>query len=108
MAWTKSENKLKSFINEINKKRDSIKFGFIFSKENIKFFDTVIYKDYINQNYLHVKSAHPFCLKKSIPYSQALRIKDVCATFEEYKKHSNDLVKDLLKKGTNKNHLKPN
>ena len=108
MAWTKSENKLKSFINEINKKHDSIKFGFIFSKENIKFFDTLIYKDYINQNYLHVKSAHPFSLKKSIPYSQALRIKDVCATFEEYKKHSNDLVKDLLKKGTNKNHLKPN
>ena len=99
IVWTKSENKLKSFINEINKKYDSIKFGFIFSKENIKFLDTLIFKDCNNQNYLHVKSAHPFSLKKSIPYSQALRIKDVCSTFDEYKKHSNDLVKRFVKKG---------
>ena len=31
-------------------------------------------------------------LKKSIPYSQALRIKLVCSTLDEYKKHSNELV----------------
>ena len=36
MVWTKSENKLKSFINEINKKHYSIKFDFKFSTEKVE------------------------------------------------------------------------
>ena len=36
--------------------------------------------------------------KKSIPYSQALRIKRFCSTFDEYKKHSNDLAKQIVGK----------
>ena len=36
MVWTKSENKLKSFINEINKKHHSIKFDFKFSTEKVE------------------------------------------------------------------------
>ena len=55
------------------------------------------------ENYLHAKSAHPLSLKKSIPYSQALRIKHVCSTFGEYKKHSNDLVKRFMEKGYKEN-----
>ena len=64
---------------------------------------TLIYEDHNNrlqttlnkkptdgQNYLHGESAHPLTLKKSIPYSLALRIKRFCSTFDEYKKHSND------------------
>ena len=102
MVWTKSENELKSFINEINKKHHSIKFDFRFSKEKIEFLDTLVYKDHNNrlqttfykkptdcQNFLQAKSAHPLSLKKSISYGQALRIKRVCSTFGEYKKHSN-------------------
>ena len=33
MVWNKSENELKSFINEVNKKHHSIKFGFKFKKK---------------------------------------------------------------------------
>ena len=116
MVWTKSENELKSFINEINKKHHSIKFDFKFSKEKIEFLDTLVYKDHHNrlqttlykkptdhQNYLHAKSAHPLSLKKSIPYSQALRIKRLCSTFDEYKKHSNDMVQRFMEKGYKEN-----
>ena len=66
MVWTKSENKLKSFINEINKKHHFIKFDFKFSKEKIGFSDTLFYKGHNirlqatlckkptdRQNYLH-------------------------------------------------------
>ena len=111
MVLTKSENELKPFINETNKKHDSITFGFKFSKEKIEFLDTLVYKDHNNrlqttlykkptyrQTYLHAKSAHPLSLKKSIPYSQSLRIIRVCSTFDEYKKHSNDLVKRFVEK----------
>ena len=101
MAWVKSENELKAFINEISKKHHSIKFDFKFCKEKIEFLDTLVYKDHSNRlqlsiisitNYLYVKSAHPLSLKESIPYSQALRIERVCSTFDESKEHSNDLV----------------
>ena len=98
MVWIKSESELRHFMNEINQKHQSIKFDFKFSKESIEFLDTLVYIDSKNrlqttlykkptdcQNYLHAKSAHPFSLKKSIPYSQALRIKRICSTFEEDK-----------------------
>ena len=111
MIWTKLENERKSFINEINKKHQSIKFDFKFSKEKIKFLDSLVCKDHNSrlqttlynkptdcQNDLHSKSAHPLSLKKSIPYSQALRIKRVCSNFHEYEKPSNDLIKQLVEK----------
>ena len=51
----------------------------------------------------NAKSAHPLSLKKSIPYSQTLRIKRICSSFDEYKKHSNDLVKRFVEKGYKEN-----
>ena len=95
-----SESELRQFMNEMNQKHQSIKFNFKFSKKSIEFLDTVYIdnknrlqttfykKSADSQNYLHAKSAHSFSLKKSILYSQALRIKRICSTFEEYRKHS--------------------
>ena len=73
MLWSKSENQLKSFINEINKKHHNIKFDVKFSTEKIEFLDTLGYKNHSNrlqttlhikpadrQNYLHSKSLHSF------------------------------------------------
>ena len=101
-------------MNETNQKHQSIKFNFKFSKENIEFLDTLVYIDSSKrlqttlykkptdcQNYLHAKSAHPFSLKRSIQYSQALRIKRICSTFEEYRKHSQGLMKRFVEKGYN-------
>ena len=114
MIWIKSESELRHFMNEINQKHQSIKFDFKFSKESIEFLDTLVYIDSKNrlqttlykkttycQNYLHAKLAHPVSLKKSIPYSQALRIKHICSTCKEYRKHSQDLTKRFLEKGYN-------
>ena len=41
--------------------------------------------------------------KKEYSCSQALKIKCVCSTFDEYKKHSNDLVKRFVEKGYKEN-----
>ena len=83
-----------------------------YSKDKIEFLDALTYKDKNNyiqttlyknptdhQNYIHSKSAHPFSLKKSIAYNQALRLKRICSTTGEYEKHTDNLTKQLLKKG---------
>ena len=87
MVWNKSESELKHFMNKINQKYQSIKFDCKFSKESIELLDTLVYinskkrlqttlckKPTDGQSYLHGKSAHPFSIKKSIPYSQALSL----------------------------------
>ena len=116
----RSENKLTSFINEINKKHHSIKFDFKFSIKKIEFLDTFFHKDHNNrlqtmlykkpihrQNHLHAKSAHPLSQKReSIRYSQSLRIKCVCSAFDEYKRHSNDLVKRFVEEVYRENKIR--
>ena len=119
IVWIKSDSELRHFMNERNQKHQSIKFDFKFSKESIEFLGTLVYVDSKNrlqitlykkptdcQNYLHAKSAHPFSLKKSIPYSQVLRIKRICSTFEKYRKYSQGLIKRFVEKGYDESTVK--
>ena len=112
LIWTKSENGLLTFFEKLNQQHSSIKFEIKYSKGKIEFLDTLTYKDKNNkiqttlykkptdrQNYIHSKSAHPFSLKNSIAYSQALRLKRICSTTGEYEKHTENLKKQLIKKG---------
>ena len=112
LKWRKPENELLTFFEKLNQQYPSIKFEMKYSKDKIEFLDTLIYKDKNNniqttlykkptdrQNYIHSKSAHPFSLKKSIAYSQALRLKRICSTTGEYEKHTENLKKQLIKKG---------
>ena len=88
-----------------------MKFDFKFFNHKIEFLDTstknsnsnrfqpTLYEKRIDsQHYLYKSSAHPLPFKKSIPYSEALKIKRVCSTSDEYKKHSNDLIKRFVEK----------
>lgn len=87
MVWTHSEDQLKTFIDNINLKHPTIKFDYSYSPTAIPFLDTIVYiqdnrlmtKLYVKptdrQAYLHYTSAHPTHTKKSLPYSQALRIR---------------------------------
>lgn len=87
MIWTSTEQELNKFVNNLNTKHESIKFDHNFSKSEISFLDTVVYvennilytKPYTKptdrQAYLDFTSSHPTHLKKSLPYSQALRIR---------------------------------
>ena len=88
MVWTKFVKQLKYILSELNQKHHSIKFDYKFDCKQIEFLDTLVYIDQQNklqttlsrksserQNFLNAKSEHPYSLKKSIPYSQALRIR---------------------------------
>ena len=119
MIWTGSENELFNFLNDLNKKHRSIKFDYKYSTKKIEFLDTQLYiteecklettlyrKPTDCQNYLHASSNHPYSLKKSIPYSQALRIKRICTSTEEYKTHCTALCQQLVEKRYNANLIK--
>ena len=109
MVWTKSEKQLKDFMSELNQKHPSIKFDYQFDCKQIEFFYTLVYIDQQNklqttpfrkssdrQNVLNAKPEHPYSLKKSIPYSQALRIRRICSVTLE------NVLNNLLIKDTKK------
>ena len=90
--WEHGEEKLKSFIDNINKMHPTIKFTSDCSKTSINFLDvTVSIAEGVIETDLYVKptDSHQsisfivfmssFLLKKGIPCSQALRINRICS-----------------------------
>ena len=75
----------------------------IYKDNNNRLQITLYKKPTDRQNYLHTKSAHPLSLKIVFLYSQALKIKHVYSTFDEYKMLSNDSVKRFVEKGYKEN-----
>ena len=85
------KNKLKSFIDKINKVHPKIRFTAEWSKASINFLDvtqslieglieTDLYvKPTDSHQYLQSSSCHPFHCKEVIPYSQALRLNHICS-----------------------------
>ena len=82
------------------------------SEEKINFLDTTVHKSEDgtlwtdlyskptdSHNYLHYKSAHPSHCKKSLPYSQMLRIKRICTRNDDYLYHILVLCCHFLNRG---------
>ena len=85
--WTEGENKLESFLQRLNTFHPNLKFTHEKSKTSINFLDVVVRingdkfetdlysKPTDCHQFLEFNSAHPIHIKKSIVYSQGLRIK---------------------------------
>ena len=85
--WTKGEDKLEGFLNRLINFHPNLKFTHEKSKSLVNFFDVSVSivdnkletdlfcKPTDCDQFLHFNSAHPFRNKKSIVYSQGLRIK---------------------------------
>ena len=106
------------YLQCIDSKHKTIKYEHNISHSRISFLDTLIYVDKNNtlqttlyrkptdqQSYLHAHSDHPKSLKRSIPYSQALRIKTICSTLTEYIKHGAILKQNFIERGFEENIL---
>ena len=87
------------FLDYLNNVVPSIKITHEISTASVYFLDTTVLKDeqgYINTDvyqkptdthpYLHWTSAHPPHLKRSIPYSQALRLTRICSSTDTLRK----------------------
>ena len=89
--WTHGEEKLLLLLTDLNNYNPSIKFTYEFNKELISFLDLKIsfcdgklttdlpVKPTDRHQYLHYTSAHLNHRKRSIVYSQALRLSRNCS-----------------------------
>ena len=114
MLWQGTIQELQSFLQEINLLHPTIKFESKLSFNEIDFLDCHIYKSKDGKlqttvytkptdrkSYLHNKSYHPTSSKRSIAYSQALRIRRICSEEKEYVKETEKLIKQLENRGHN-------
>ena len=112
LIWTGTTDQLLKFKQQINEVHSSKKFDFNFSNKEINFLDTVVYKTQSSkletklyrkesdrQAYLHRKSEHPESLKRSIPFSQALRLRRIYSTNNEFQDSCDKLWNKLIERG---------
>ena len=69
--WTDGEDKLEGFLNRLNNFHPNLKFTYQNSKSSVNFL-------HVSVTIVDNKLAHPFQDKKSIVYSQGLRIERFC------------------------------
>ena len=98
------------FLNDLNSFNDNIKFTHESSKENVTFLDLIVklskghlttdlyIKDTDWHQYVHFNSFHPDHTKRSIIYSQALRLTKIC-TFENDFLWHRDEIKSWFQRG---------
>ena len=109
--WTHGEQKLKSFLESLNTFHPNIKFTHESSKECISFLDlsvslsgnklsTDLYiKPTDRHQYLHYSSSHSDHTKKSIIFSQTLRLSRLCSKEIDFVKHKEEMKTWFLKRG---------
>ena len=103
MLWQHGEKELKKFLEILNSYHPTIKFTANYSREKISVLDAEVIKKgnqlvtdlYIKptdtHQYFHASSCHVFHPKKSIPYSQALRLNRICSENSFFDKRCNGL-----------------
>ena len=118
IIWPHGEGKLNEFVNLLDSSHETIKFTHEVSPSKINFFDvTVLRHNNSIATDLHVKSTdthqyllssscHPNHIKKSIPYSLALRIRRICSTDDNFKQRTNELLEFLCQRGHKRDYIK--
>jgi hypothetical protein len=113
MKWIHSDKELDEFFEHANSIHPSIKFRHEVSKTKISFLDTTttvkegnmttdLYsKPTDKHQYLSPSSCHHKHCFKSIPFSQAIRLKRICSTVETTKQRLWDLRHHLKRRGYN-------
>ena len=116
MIWEHGEETLKEFFTHLNSISPSIQFENPpkYSKVSIDFLDvkvtrvgdslkTDLYtKPTDTHQYLEFSSCHPYHTKRSIPYSQALRLRRICSEEEDFSKRISQLKQWLYSRGYDK------
>jgi len=110
--FTGTEAELLEYHQELNNIHPDLNFTVEYSKKELPFLDTMVYLDAEGKvqtsvyhkpsnthQYLHFQSCHPPSLKRSLPYSQALRIKRIVSEPHKLEEALKDMVSFFTKRG---------
>ncbi|XP_071149216.1 uncharacterized protein [Mytilus edulis] len=119
IKWNETAERLQEFLDFCNNFHQSIKFTSEVSNEKIAFLDTTITlengvmttdlhtKKTDKHQFLSPKSCHPKHCSRSIPYSQAIRLKRICSSESKLNHRLGQLRQQLKSRGyKNKSILK--
>ena len=108
--WTHGEEKLEEFMADFNAFNPNIQFTYESSKKSIAFLDldvalnngrlesTVHVKPTDRHQYLHYSSSHPEHTKRSIVFSQTLRVSRICSREKDFQDHCLQMRSWFLKR----------
>ncbi len=112
LIWTHGREEFDKFLEYINKCSENIKFTVEISDKSEAFLDMTVninpdgsiwtdlyMKPTDSHNYLDYNSAHPAHSKKSLPYSQFLRVRRICSREEDFNRHCCMMKFHLLRRG---------
>ena len=115
--WKHDLDKLLEFFHNINQFHPTIKFEINYSTKSVNFLDTTTYidnniirtklftKPTDKKQYLHYTSNHPMHVKKSIPFSQALRYRRIIEDDNLLSLELNKLKDKFIIRGYPKTHI---
>lgn len=101
--WTGTQEELDGFLERLNAFHPSIKFTHECSRRKINFLDvsvqvengqfvTSLYsKETDRHQYMHFDSCHPYHTKKSMVYSQGLRLRRLCSSETDFRSKLEDM-----------------
>ena len=101
--WTHGRESLQTFIDDLNTFHPNLKFTHEFSEKSVTFLDLKVnlsngsittdlhIKPTEKHHYLHFSSSHPDHTKRSIIYSQALRISRICTFEKDFNRHATEM-----------------
>ena len=107
--WTGDEKNIETTFNEVTD--NSIRLTFVKDKNQLAALDVLILlrngsiatklyrKPTDSDQYIHWNSAHPIHLKKSIPYSQFLRVKRICSEEEDFEEETRRMMTRFRNRG---------
>ena len=109
--WTHGNNKLEKFLDDLNSFDNNVTFTHDSSKDNAIFLDLILklskgclttdlhVKDTDRHQYLHFNSPHSDHTKRSIIYSQALRLAKICTFENDILRHRDEIKSWFQRRG---------
>ena len=109
--WTHGKEELKKFMKRFNNFTPNLRFTYESSEKSILFLDLIItvseqklktalhIKSTDRHQYLHYASSHPEHTKRSVVFSQTLRISRLCSEENDFKNYRSQMKSWFLKRG---------
>ena len=111
LIWTHGQEKLKVFFKDLNKFNPNLKFTNDSSKKHVAFLNLKVklkqgkiekdlhIKSTSRHQYLHYTPSHMERSKRSIVFSQSLRVSRICSKGEDFRKHTTEMQSWFYKRG---------